>query len=241
MRRFFAAPEQFAERTVTLTAEETRHLRDVLRMKVGEQARIFDGEGQEFLCEISAIGKSSATLKVVRGVEPSAPESALELTLVVSAYKADHLDAVARMAVELGVAGLVPIVTHRSEIKLKDAQKRVDRWRKIAMEATKQCERARLMKVDDVLEFADFAACVTEHDGTLLIFSEKGGGPIPDRHASKNVTALIGPKGGWEDSELELANQKGFAAVKLGSRIMKADTAAVTFAALLQHRFGDLT
>ena len=72
------------------------------------------------------------------------------------------------------------------------------------------------------------------------MFSEKDGRAIPDLIHPKTITALVGPKGGWEDSETELAENKGFVPVKLGKRIMKAETAVITFAALLQHRFGDL-
>jgi 16S rRNA (uracil1498-N3)-methyltransferase len=117
---------------------------------------------------------------------------------------------------------------------------RTERWRKIALEATKQCERARIMTVDDPVSFQDFLSGLTSESGDRLMFSEKDGRSIPDLADPKKITALVGPKGGWEDSELELAERRGFVPVKLGKRIMKAETAAITFAALLQHRFGDL-
>lgn len=238
IRRFFASPDKFDDGIVMLDVEETRHLRDVLRLKPGDEVHVFDGAGHEFQCTITSVEKKASKLEVVREVEPSAPESPLEINLAVSAYKSDKLDLVVQKAVELGVSRLSPIVTARGEVRLNDTQKRTDRWRKIAMEATKQCERARVMTIDEPLEFENFVNAV-DRDRLLLMFSEKGGDGMPNS-TSKKITALIGPKGGWEDSEIDFAAERGFVPVKLGRRIMKAETAAITFAALLQHRFGDL-
>ncbi len=239
MRRFFAGPEQFTGSDVVLAEEETRHLRDVLRLKAGDDVRVFDGGGNEFRCSIVEIRKAAASLKMIEQVEPAAPESDLDLTLAVSVYKSDKLDLVVQKAVELGVSRLSPLITARGEVKLGETAKRLDRWRKIALEATKQCERARIMEIDEVASLTDFIAGVSDDTGLRLIFSEKGGDVLPES-GSKKITALVGPKGGWDDFEIELATKGGFHPVKLGSRIMRAETAAITFAALLQFRFGDL-
>ena len=239
MRRFYASPDQFEGAAVTLSVEETRHLRDVLRLKKGDEASVFDGEGREFACTIDEIRKSGATLTIVSEVEPSAPESKLELTLAATIYKSDKLDLVIQKAVELGVSNFIPVVSFRSEAKLRDAAKRLDRWRKIALEATKQCERARIMSVTEPVPLEDF---LNRPNGDVkFLFSEKEGGSLPDKPGHDRITALIGPKGGWEDSEIDLAAARGFVPIKLGRRIMRAETAAITFAAILQHRFGDLS
>ena len=240
MRRFFAPPEHFNAETVQLSAEETRHLRDVLRLKTGDEAQVFDGDGGEFLCVITEVRKTAAILRVLERIEPTAPESVLDLTLAASVYKSDKLDLVVQKAVELGVSRFSPIVTFRGEVKLRDTAKRTERWRKIALEATKQCERARVMQIDEIVTLEDYIAAAGVDAGLRLIFSEKGGRAIPATAGSKKITALVGPKGGWEDSEIDLASERGFVPVKLGTRIMRAETAAITFAALLQHRFGDL-
>ena len=240
MRRFYAAPEEFEGTSIKLSTEETRHLRDVLRLSVGDQIQIFDGEGREFIAEIATVAKRETLLTIVDEISAPAPESNLDLTIAASVYKNDKFDLVIQKAVELGVARVCPIVTFRSEAKLDAALNRTERWRKIALEATKQCERARIMSIDEPVSFADFLEGLTDESGELLMFSEKDGGSIPDFNDPKKITALVGPKGGWEDSEIELAEQSGFIPIKLGKRIMKAETAVITFAALLQHRFGDL-
>ena len=240
VRRFFASPGQFNGSEIKLTLEETRHLRNVLRLKSGDEARVFDGEGREFACVIDDIPRSGALLRVTAEIEPAAPESSLDLTLAVAAYKNDKLDLVVQKAVELGVARISPIVTERGEVSIRDTLRRVERWRKIAMEATKQCERALVMRVDDPIVLAEYLRSAEDGSRSLLMFSEKGGGEIAANHDDKRITALVGPKGGWEDSEIESAAEHGFVPVKLGRRIMRAETAAIAFAALLQHRFGDL-
>jgi 16S rRNA (uracil1498-N3)-methyltransferase len=240
MKRFYAPPEQFEDNAITLAIEETRHLRDVLRMKVGDEAQVFDGAGREFLVEVANIAKRQTLLHIVREIEAPAPESDLDLTIAASVYKNDKFDLVIQKAVELGVARVAPIVTFRSETNLKASMKRTERWRKIALEATKQCERAKIMTVDEPVGFNDFIANIGEDSGSLLMFSEKDGKGLPEQIARTKITALVGPKGGWEDSEIQLAEERGFMPIKLGRRIMRAETAAITFAALLQNRFGDL-
>lgn len=239
IRRFYAAPAQFSDDLVTLDLEETRHLRDVLRLKLGDEVHVFNGDGREFVCSIGELPKKAAKLRVLREVDPSAPESGLELCFAISAYKSDKLDLVVQKCVELGVSRLTPIVSARSEVKLKDTVRRSERWRKIALEATKQCERAKVMDVDEAISFGEFVEKVDPTQGSLFMFSEKGGDGLPIAQAKK-ITALIGPKGGWEDFEIAEAEEAGFVPVKLGRRIMKAETAAIAFAALLQNRFGDL-
>ena len=178
-------------------------------------------------------------MNLIGEIEPSAPESGLDITLAATVYKSDKVDLVVQKAVELGVASFIPIISFRGEVKLRDAAKRVVRWQKIALEATKQCERARIMTVGEPVPVGDFVG--RANDGLKFLFSEKDGGGFsaspPDL---KQVTALVGPKGGWQDSEIELAIQSGFTPIKLGRRIMRAETAAIAFAALLQYHFGDL-
>src|SRR5687767_13022337 len=128
MRRFYAPADQFQDSRVTLNEEETRHLRDVLRMKPGDTAQIFDGEGGEFLARVTRVAKRETQLEVVEKVEPAAPESGLNLTLAVSVYKNDKLDLVVQKAVELGVVSLQPMISFRSEANLRDAVKRIERW-----------------------------------------------------------------------------------------------------------------
>jgi 16S rRNA (uracil1498-N3)-methyltransferase len=242
MRRFYAPEESFQDGKIVLNLEETRHLRDVLRLREGEIVQIFDGAGREFSCEIRQIQKNETILEILAEVSPSAPVSNLDLTLAAALLKGEKFDLVVQKAVELGVTKLSPLMTKRTDVKLKDSEKKVERWRKIALEAAKQSGRADLMKIEPPQDFTEFIKnSALKPDGVenLLLFAERGGESFSAINAGKKITAVIGSEGGWEDSEIETAKNSGFQIVTLKGRILRAETAAIAVAAILQHRFGD--
>lgn len=234
MRRFYAAPDQFNEGIVTLDGEEVRHLRDVLRLRTGDEVRVFDGAGREFACRIESIRKRDAELAVINEVEPASPESALDLTLAAALLKGEKFELVVQKAVELGVNTLIPLQTVRCDVKPGNAEKRLERWRKIALEAAKQSGRARLMKIGEIAELKSVL------DPGCVLFSERDGKSFSEVGEGKKITAIVGPEGGWDDSELKAAESSGCKIVTLGGRIMRAETAAISITAILQHRFGDI-
>ncbi len=249
-RRFYAPPDSSnSDRTsATLNADETRHLRDVLRLKVGDEVYVFDGEGLEFCCRIAAVDRTSARATITAEVEPARPESPLNFTLALALLKGEKFDLVVQKAVELGVASILPVVTSRADVKLKgdaDADRKLARWRRIVLEATKQCGRARLMRIDPPISFGALIDQSTSGDSLRLLFAERAGISFAEAIESQsappgNVIALIGSEGGFTDEEIDQAREAGWRIVTLSGRIMRAETAAIAIAALLQHRLGDL-
>ena len=152
MRRFFAPSNQISDSSLILGPEETRHLRDVLRLRAGDRVNVFDGEGREYLAEIAEISKNSTTLDVIEEIPPVSPESPLDLTLAAAILKGEKFDLVVQKAVELGVTRIVPLLTVRGDVRLRDTQKRVGRWRRIGLEAAKQSGRAALMKIGEPVD-----------------------------------------------------------------------------------------
>ena len=249
-RRFYAPPEAFApDRTfVTLSAEETRHLRDVLRLTMGDEVYVFDGEGREFRCEISEVARDSAQLNVIEEADAARPESPLKLTLAVALLKGERFDLVVQKATELGITSMIPIITSRADVKIKsddEAGRKIARWRRIVLEATKQCGRAHLMKIEAPINFANLICDRADTDELRLMFAERAGDLFENALEApaarqKNVLALIGPEGGFSDDEIDQAREAGWMIITLGGRVMRAETAAIVVAALLAHRFGDL-
>src|ERR1700730_4878452 len=254
-RRFYAPPVAFApdKKSVTLGAEETRHARDVLRLQSGDQIFVFDGAGREFHCTVQTINRDSTELGVIAEVEPTRPESSLNLTLAIALLKGEKFDLVIQKATELGVKRIVPLDTERADVRLREndgANKRVARWRRIALEAAKQTGRAYVPEIAAPLTFNLLLPEAVEDqelsmDVTRLMFSERGGRPLAE--ATNNIAgrpprmvAVVGPEGGWTDEEIELAHEAGWEIVTLGGRTLRAETAGITVVALLQHRFGDL-
>ncbi len=244
MRRFFAPPENYIDGNVTLGLEETRHLRDVLRLHEGDEASVFDGFGREYLCTIETISKKETSLSIVKEIPPISPESPLALTIAAAILPGEKFEITVQKAVELGVRSLQPLYTIRCEIKPGGGRSKIERWKKIALESAKQSGRATLMKIAEPLRLSDFLlrpSVPRSKDESLIFFSERDGAGFPEIKAGKKITAVFGPKGGWDDLELDSAKRAGFVVITFGGRIMRAETAAIALSAILQHRFGDLS
>ncbi len=249
-RRFFAPPESFwRDQTVTLGSEEAQHMRGVLRLKPNDEVFVFDGQGNEYRCRIESLRRDGATLSIIESVEPSSAESMLDLTLALALLKGEKFDLVVQKATELGVARVVPVMTKLSDIRLRDehdAEKRTARWRRIALEAAKQSGRARLPLIDDPTSFDSLLETVQPDANHLcLMFAERGGQKFyetlePSAASPQSIIALVGSEGGWTDEEIQAALNRRWQIITLGGRILRAETAAITITALLQHLFGDL-
>jgi len=158
------------------------------------------------------------------------------LTLAVALLKGEKFDFVVQKAVELGVTNFVPLNTKRADVKLKDGEKKLERWRKIVIEATKQCGRAKLMTIEPLIDFEKF---ILAANGTKLMFAENSGESFSAVKNSKKIIAIIGAEGGWENVEIEAARENNFQIITFGGRILRAETAAISITAILQHDFGD--
>jgi 16S rRNA (uracil1498-N3)-methyltransferase len=241
MRRFYASHEQFKSGNIILNEDETRHLRDVLRLRETAEVQIFDGAGKEFSCIIETISKRETVLRIKSEIAPHAPESDLDLTLSVALLKGEKFDLVVQKATELGVTRLVPLMTKRADVKIKDskdAEKRVERWRKIALEAAKQSGRAKLMIIETPMKFENFIKSETK--AAKILFAERDGENFSEITSSGKIIAVVGAEGGWETAEIETARENGFQIITFGGRILRAETAAIAIAGILQNRFGDL-
>lgn len=236
IHRFYLPHAEAPKSRVALSETESHHARSVLRMRDGDLITVFDGDGREFEAVISSVGKKETLVDITTEISPSSAESPLRITLVSSLIKGDKLDLVIQKAVELGVVRFVPIAAGRSVVDAASANKKLDRWRKIALDACKQSGRARLIEIGEVSTLGDMLSS----SGDKVFFSERDGGKIADVKVSGDVTLFIGPEGGWEDSEISAAENAGCQMVTLDGRILKADTGAIVAVSLLQHHFGDL-
>ena len=242
--RFYALKNQISDSQITLDGDEAHHLARVLRLSEGDHVFVFDGEGSEWECEITSVGKRESGLAILRQLD-NRVESPLNLTLAQALIKGDKFDWVVQKATELGVTRIVPLLTEHSDVKMgkaraeERAENRLQRWRRISMEALKQSGRRHLVEIVEPIRFADF--CESSATGTNLIFSERGGRRL---HEMTNnlmpVSLSIASEGGWSERELQAAEASNFIAVHLGARILRTETAAVAAVTLAQYLFGDL-
>src|ERR1700730_536018 len=210
-RRFFATPSafNFEHQRVSLASEEARHLRDVLRLAKGDEVYVFDGAGREFHCVVSRTERDFAELDLGKEVEPARPESPINLTLAVALLKGEKFDLVVQKAVELGVTRVVPVVSTRADVRIRnadEAKRKAERWQRIALESAKQCGRARLMEIDAPDTFDSLISGVMRDDELRLMFAERDGASLTGLKASlptrpAQVIALVGSEGGWTDDE----------------------------------------
>lgn len=244
-RRFYAPPEQAEGPVISLSGEESHHLSRVLRLKPGDPVFVFDGEGVERECEITEIRSNCARLRIIRVLE-DAVESPSHLTLAQAVAKGEKFDLIVQKATELGVSRIVPLSSDHSDVNLslEQAGKRLERWRRISLEALKQCGRRRLVEFTPLMKVGEFIASPPASSGAILVFSERGGSPIADAlkeaPGAGPVSALVGPEGGWSDEELSRMKAGGCKFVTLGPRVLRAETAAIVAISLLQHLMGDL-
>lgn len=250
-RRFYAPPSAFTPKvdSVTLATDEARHLREVLRLKAGDEVYVFDGEGKEFHCRVEESRRDSARLEVIGEVAPTRSESPLQLALAIALLKGEKFDLVVQKSTELGVARIVPVVTKLADIRLRDdtdAAKRVARWQRIALEAAKQSGRAVVPEVTNPVGFESLLQSAgSDNRSSCLMFSERDGESLAEVGKKipsdlSSLIALVGSEGGWTNEEIDAARTAGWSVVTLGGRTLRAETAAIAVAILLQHFYGDL-
>jgi 16S rRNA (uracil1498-N3)-methyltransferase len=241
MRRFYAHPRQFSQDAVTLDPEETLHLARVLRLGVGAKIQVCDGEGGNFAAQVATLEPRGATLRIL-GKLDAWGESPLLVVLGIGLAKGEAVDEVVRQTTEMGVSRIFPFISERSErLTPERAARRLERWRRLAQESIKSCQRSMLPLIEPP---RDFAAALDGPEEVKLIFweEERGGGlhSVFLRPRPRDVRVLIGPEGGFSAGEAALAREAGFRVVSLGPRRLKVPTAALAAITLIQYAWGDL-
>jgi len=244
MPRFYLRAEAVNGPHVTFDAEETRHLARVLRLRPGAVVHAVDGRGQALIVRLTQVGSRSAEGEVL-GHEAQRSESPLLLTLVQGLPKGNKMETIIRMATELGVTRVVPVITERSVVRTDAARSagRLDRWQRVAREAAKQSGRSMIPDVAPVRALAEWLR-EGRPEGLLLCLWEEERTSLADRLPPAPVAAatlVVGPEGGLAGAEAECLRAAGAAVAGLGPRVLRTETAGPVGLALLQARYGDLT
>src|SRR5262249_15329475 len=246
-RRFYAPPNQIDGKTIILSAEETHHLVRALRMRPGDEVFVFDGRGTEYASRISSLDGGGARLEVESVLERPA-ESPANIILAQALAQNERFDLVVQKATALGVREIVPVSTSHGEVMPagERAANRIERWRRISLEAAKQSGRRTLVQLQPVSSVTSAVENARRsHPAlTLLVFNERGGARVDAAVSGASGSAIIvfiGPEGGWSDGELEFFEEQNAIPVSLGPRILRTETAAIAAITLVQHLLGDLS
>jgi 16S rRNA (uracil1498-N3)-methyltransferase len=230
-----------AGRRHAIEGDAANHIARVLRLKPGDALTVFDGRGGEFAARIEALRKRAVVVEV-KERSASERESPLSLTLAQGISRGERMDWVVQKATELGATRIVPLLTERSVVRLDATQSERKRahWQSIAVAACEQSGRNRIPEIAVPLRLADFLREAAPRV-TRVLLSPAGSLRISDlKRSEAGVAVLIGPEGGLAESEQQTAVKVGFIAVRLGPRVLRTETAAVSALTLLQHQFGDL-
>lgn len=246
-RRFYVAPPALASDEILLDVPLSQRLTKVLRLRKGAEVLLFDGSGVEATVRLGETVGRSLTVSVLDRHDASA-EPHVKLHLYQSITKGERFDWLLEKGTELGVARFVPIIAARAVVKTTGEGNRLDRWRRIVVEAAEQCGRGAVPVVEPPVPFAD---ALDSARGVLLLPYEDAGADAPGIaavlrdeidavFALGEVSIFIGPEGGWEAGEVELARDAGGHVVTLGERVLRSETAGLIAATLALHALGDL-
>lgn len=227
---------------ITLPPNAAIHAIKVLRLNPHDRVVLFNGDGQDYDALIHQINKHQVLCKVtaVRAVDK---ESALRITLAQAISAGDRMDITIQKAVELGVSHIQPIASQRSVVKLsaERAEKRLIHWQSVASAACEQSGRALVPQIAAPLSLAEWLANKPPHAHQLMLSPHAEQAITSLRISTPDISLLIGAEGGFSESELALAQSQGFVSVRMGPRVLRTETAALSAIATLQALFGDFS
>jgi 16S rRNA (uracil1498-N3)-methyltransferase len=211
--------------------------------RVGSIITLTDSKGNDFRGRVTRLSEDEASIFIFDAF-PSSTESSLEIILLQALPEKERMELVIQKATELGVWAILPFQSERSiSLKEREAkQKKAHRWQHIAVKAVQQSRRARVPYVGECRPFHEVLEDCREDGVKVLLWEKKGEGlkGVLRRHPTQRIYVMVGPEGGFTDGEVKSAKGKGFIPVKLGQRILRTETAAITMVGILQYELGDL-
>lgn len=237
MYQFFVEPHQINvnDKRVIITGNDVNHIKNVLRMKIGEEIAVSNGQdGKEYRCGIAAFEEEQIKCEL-RFIKEDGVELPVKVYLFQGLPKADKMELIVQKAVELGVHEIIPVAAKRCVVKLDDkkAKSKIARWQGIAEAAAKQSKRGMIPQVRDVMTFAQAVKLAAEMDVRLIPYELAEGMDrtrdiIGSLQPGQDVAIFIGPEGGFEESEIQLALDNQIEPITLGKRILRTETAGFT-------------
>lgn len=244
MYQFFVEPGQIDinDKRVVIRGSDVNHIKNVLRMKVGEEISVCNGQdGREYRCGIVSL-EEDRVLCGLRFIREENAELPVKVHLFQGLPKADKMDLIIQKAVELGVYRIIPVSAKRCVVKLDEgkAAAKVRRWRGIAEAAAKQSRRAAVPEVSEVMDFRRAVEQAAAMDVRLIPYElaegmEKTREILSGLGEGQSVAVFIGPEGGFEEQEIRLAADNGIQPVTLGRRILRTETAGMTVLAWIGY------
>lgn len=240
MPKFFI--DYIPEESAVITGDDAKHIARSLRMKPGESLILCDSIGTDYNCVIESVESDSVTVRVLNFCQSVAEPSA-KVTVYQGLPKSDKMDSIVQKAVETGAVRIVPVMNARcvSRPDEKSVAKKTARWQKISEEAAKQSGRGVIPQVSALMSFSD-AVKEAAQSGEIILFFEGGGKSILElvSRETGNLSIFIGPEGGFEQKEVDLALEYGGKIGTLGPRILRTETAPIAALAAIMLATGNM-
>jgi len=233
--RFLANGPFVTGAIVGLEGDELHHAARVSRVREREIVELIDGRGAAAEALVRAVTRSAVELEIL-GTAVPARESPLAIELAPAIIQPERIELVLQKSCELGVSRVTPVISARIDTKPERIPGKLDRWRRILVEATKQSGRARVPELGDPEPFAALVA----REGPRVLFDADAEETRTIGNAPERIVVLIGPEGGWSEDELELARERGCEIRRLGPRRLRAETAAIAGLVVVGSLWGDL-
>lgn len=241
MARFFSPKNNIKDDLIHIDGQEARHILNVMRLKENDKVVVFDGTGKEYAGFIKQTKPKSLTVEIITTRIPKT-EALPNVTLAQAIPKKEKMDYVVEKATELGVAGIIPVVSERTIVRLESdkAINKLARWKKITREAAKQCGRSRVPEIKDVQKFYNVIDNINNFDLALMgCISEEAIGlkeAVSDFKTGK-IIVFIGPEGDFTPDEILMAKDTSCKLISLGKRVLKSDTAGLFVLSVLNYEF----
>ncbi len=236
--RIYTSTQLELDNEIQLSDSTSHYLLKVLRMEVGRELVIFDGQGGEYSATLVQETKKIATIKTTEFFDIHC-ESDLNTHLGIGLSRGERFDWVLQKATELGVTEITPLITERTEVKISKEkyERKNQHWQAICVSACEQSERNQLPKLNTLTKFDDFID--KENSGLCLVLHHRSEKRVSDFERPKSVVLLVGPEGGLSDDEIQRASAKRFSPLTLGPRVLRTETAPIVALSAAQTLWGD--
>ena len=243
MYRFYVSADQLAEKEVFISGGDVNHIKNVLRLEVGDWIVACDGNGTDYVSRIQSICSDEVVASIEK-VQPTGTELPVRSTLFQGMPKKDKLELIIQKAVELGACEIVPVMTKRTVVKLseeKKINKRLERWQSIAYAAAKQCDRGIIPTVHKPVSYEEALAMADQLDYNVIPYElqtgmEEARKIVDQACKQRSLGIFIGPEGGFEPEEVERAMTRNIHPMTLGKRILRTETAGMALLSILMFQ-----
>jgi 16S rRNA (uracil1498-N3)-methyltransferase len=244
MYRFFVDNEQIIDDRIEIIGADVKHIRDVLRLRVGEKIEI-SSEGTTYTSKIETLEKSKIIVEIISN-NKGTNEPLIDIILYQGLAKGSKMDVIIQKGTEVGIKTFYPLATSRSIVKINDIKKeqsKVERWNTIADGAAKQSKRDLIPKVENIISFNEMIDLLKDEENIIVPYEDEKANTI--KHDLQNINGnkihlIIGPEGGFDPNEIEKLKEIGASIVTLGPRILRTETAGLVAAAVILYELGDL-